>query len=450
MFDALSSRLEALATKLRGRGRLTQADVDEALREIRTALLEADVHVVVVRNLVARIRERCVGTELLGSLSPGQQVVRAVRDELREVLGGEALRLTYAPRPPTVVLLAGLQGSGKTTTAAKLALWFKRQGRSPLLVGADLQRPAAVEQLAILARQAGVPMYSEPTDPVSVAQAGVMEASRRLRDVVVVDTAGRLAVDDELMAEVAAIRDAVSPRYTFLVIDAMVGQDAVATASAFHERLALDGLIVTKLDGDARGGAVLSAREVVGRPVVFASTGERLENFDLFHPDRMADRILGMGDVLSLIEAAERTMDLEVAERGATRLKEGRFSLQDLVDQMRQLRRMGPLKGIIGMLPGLPPELKNADIDESRLVRIEAIVSSMTPEERDNPNIIDASRRLRIARGAGVETAEVSRLVREFNEMQKAMRALGLGAGRAKKQKTKKAGRSSGRMRSGR
>ena len=323
MFDALSSRLEGILGRLRNRGRLSDADVDEALREIRSALLEADVEVGVARSLVDGIRARLVGEEMSRSLSPGQQVVKAVDQELVRVLGGEALRISYAPAPPTVVLLAGLQGSGKTTTSAKLARWFRQQGRNPLLVGADLQRPAAVEQLRILGGQAGVPVFSEATDPVSVSRAALEEARRRGRDLLIVDTAGRLSIDEALMEEVRQVSAVLSPHYTFLVIDAMTGQDAVSTARAFHEALELDGVILTKLDSDARGGAALSVKEVVGRPIAFASTGERLADFDLFHPDRMASRILGMGDMLSLIEQAEREFDRQVAEEGAARLMEG-------------------------------------------------------------------------------------------------------------------------------
>jgi len=343
------------------------------------------------------------------------------------VLGGEALRLTYASRPPTVVLLAGLQGSGKTTTAAKLAQWWKQQGRHPMLVGADLQRPAAVEQLRVLGAQAGVTVFSEPSDPVRVARAGLAEARRLGRDVCIVDTAGRLAIDEALMREVRDISRAVEPHYTFLVVDAMTGQDAVATASAFHATLELDGVIVTKLDGDARGGAALSVKEVVGRPIVFASTGEKLGDFDLFHPDRMADRILGMGDVLSLIEQAERTMDEEVVARSASRLLSGRFTLEDLVEQLQQVKKLGSLGGIMKLLPGMSKDVRAAadQIDDREVNRVEAIVRSMTPAERVEPAIIDGSRRLRIARGSGTSTQDVNQLLKQFKEMQKLMRGAG-------------------------
>ncbi|MFI5041015.1 MAG: signal recognition particle protein [Acidimicrobiales bacterium] len=427
MFDSLSERFDTIFTRLRGKGRLGDAEVDEVLREIRVALLEADVNLVVVRGLVNRIRDACVGAELSKSLTPAQQVIKIVHAELVETLGGETLRITYAPRPPTVVLLAGLQGSGKTTAAAKLARWFKQQGRSPLLVGADLQRPAAVEQLRVLGAQAGVPVFSEPTDPVGVARAGLAEAERVGRDVLIVDTAGRLTVDLELMEEVRRISDAVSPHYTFLVIDAMIGQDAVTTAEAFHRSLELDGVVISKLDGDARGGAALSVKEVVGRPVVFASTGEKLADFELFHPDRMASRILGMGDVLTLIERAEQEYDSEVATRAAERLQEGAFTLDDFLEQMQQIKKMGPLSGLMKMMPGLPKELRNAEIDDRELSRVEAIIRSMTPAERADPTVINGSRRLRIATGSGTTTTAVNSLVRQFHEAQKMFRAAGLG-----------------------
>ncbi len=429
MFDALSDRLERIAGRLRSRGRLSEADLDDALWEIRTALLEADVELGVVRSFIEAVRVRCSDEVLSKSLTPGQQVVKAVHEELVRVLGGETLKITYASRPPTVVLLAGLQGSGKTTTAAKLALWWKQQGRNPLLVGADLQRPAAVEQLRVLGSQAGVTVFSQPTDPVAVAVAGLEEARRLGRDICIVDTAGRLAIDQELMEEVQRVSGAVSPHYTLLVVDAMTGQDAVATATAFHEALALDGVILTKLDGDARGGAALSVKEVVGRPIAFASTGERLGDFDLFHPDRMADRILGMGDVLSLIEQAERTMDREAVERSAARLMEGRFTLEDFLQQLQQVRKLGSLGGIMKLMPGMSKEMRQAadQIDDREVSRVEAIVRAMTPAERAEPSLIDGSRRLRIARGSGTSTQDVNQLLKQFREMQKMMRGVGAG-----------------------
>jgi signal recognition particle subunit SRP54 len=425
MFDALADRFDAIFTRLRGRGRLGERDVDEVLREIRLALLEADVNFLVVKGFIGRVKERLVGVELSKSLTPAQQVIKAVHQELVATLGGEPLRITYASRPPTVVLLAGLQGSGKTTAAAKLARWFRQQGRNPLLVGADLQRPAAVDQLRVLGAQAGVPVFSEPSDPVTVAARGVEEARRTGRDVVIVDTAGRLTVDAALMDEVRRVREAVEPHYTFLVIDAMTGQDAVTTAEAFHAALALDGVILTKLDGDARGGAALSVKEVVGRPIAFASVGEKLADLDTFHPDRMASRILGMGDVLTLIEKAEQAYDAEVAQRAAEKLQRGQLSLEDFLEQMQQLKKMGPLQNLIGMLPGVPKELKQAQVDDRELARIEAIIRSMTPEERRNPQIINGSRRLRIAKGSGTTTADVNQLLRQFKEVQKMMKVFG-------------------------
>src|ERR1700722_3249167 len=431
MFDALSDRLEGILGRLRSRGRLSDADVDGALREIRTALLEADVDVGVARSLVEGIRNRVVGAELSKSLSPGQQVVKAVHDELVEVLGGETLRLSYASAPPTVILLAGLQGSGKTTTSAKLARWFRQQGRNPLLVGADLQRPAAVEQLRILGAQASVPVFSEASDPVSVARAGLEEARRTGRDVLIVDTAGRLAIDEALMEEVRQVSEVVSPHFTFLVIDAMTGQDAVATAEAFHATLDLDGVILTKLDGDARGGAALSVKEGVGRPIAFASPGERPADFDQFHPDRMASRILGMGDVMSLIEQAEREFDGDVTQQGAARLLEGRFTLEDFLSQLQQVKKLGSLGGILSLLPGMPKELKQAkdSIDDRQLVQVEAIIQSMTRKERADPSLIDGGRRKRIATGSGTTIQEVNQLLRQFKEAQQMMRSPGMLGG---------------------
>ena len=425
MFEALSDRFEGIFKRLRGKGRLSEADVDEAMREIRVALLEADVNVRVARGFVGRVREQLVGVELSKSLSPDQQVIKAVHEELIRSLGGDGLKIVYASKPPTVVLMAGLQGSGKTTNTAKLARWFKAQGRHPLLVGADLQRPAAVEQLRTLGRQVDVPVFSEPADPVFVAARGIDEARRLGRDVVIVDTAGRLAIDAEMMDQVRRISQAVQPTYTFLVVDAMTGQDAVTVAEAFHETLALDGVIMSKLDGDARGGAALSVKEVVGRPIVFASTGEKLDAFEPFYPDRMAGRILGMGDVLSLIEKAEQVYEKDEAEKAAARLMEGEFTFDDFLEQMQQIKKMGSLQSLVGMLPGMPKELKNAQIDDGELKRIEAMIHSMTLDERRQPQLINGSRRLRIANGSGTTTGEVNRLVKQFLEMQKMMKRMG-------------------------
>ncbi len=425
MFDSLSDRLQGVVKRLKGKGRLTEADVDEVMGEIRTALLEADVNIGVVRDVVARIREAAVGATVSQALDPSQQIIKIVNEELVAMLGGETLKITYASQPPTVVLMAGLQGSGKTTSAAKLARWFKSQGRQPLLVGADLQRPAAVDQLRTLGSQISVPVFSEPGDPVVTARRGVDEAKRLGKDVVIVDTAGRLAVDEEMMRQVADISQQVSPKYTFLVVDAMTGQDAVGVAEAFHQRLSIDGVILSKLDGDARGGAALSVKTVIGRPIAFAATGEKIDAFEQFHPDRMAGRILGMGDMLTLIEQAEKVFEQDKAEEAAQRMLEGQFTLEDFLDQLQQLKKMGPLSGIMGMLPGMPKEMKNAQIGDDQVKVTEAIIRSMTKEERARPEIINGSRRTRIAKGSGTQVSDVNRLVKQFTEMQKMMKRMG-------------------------
>ena len=425
MFESLSDRLGAVVGKLRNRGRLTEADVDEVLGEIRTALLEADVNVTVVRNVLARIREQAVGAALSKALDPAQQVVKVVHAELIALLGGETLSISYASTPPTVVLMAGLQGSGKTTSAAKLASWFKKQGRQPMLVGADLQRPAAVEQLRVLGAQIDVPVFSVPGDPVDTARAGLEEARRLGRNVLIVDTAGRLAIDEEMMQQVRRISEAVSPNYTFLVVDAMTGQDAVTVAEAFNATLAIDGVILSKLDGDARGGAALSVKEVIGKPIAFAATGEKLDAFEQFHPDRMAGRILGMGDMLTLIEQAEQVFEKEQAEKAAKKLMGGKFTLDDFLDQLQQLKKMGPLQNVLGMIPGMGAQLQGQEISDDQVRRTEAIIRSMTPAERENPTIINGSRRSRIAKGSGTQVQDVNRLVKQFGEMQKMMKRFG-------------------------
>jgi signal recognition particle subunit SRP54 len=444
MFEALSDRFEGIFSRLGRKGRLTDEDVDEVLREIRLALLEADVNFKVVKGFIARVKEDLVGQQLSEALNPAQQVIKAVHQELVNTLGGETIRITYAPKPPTVVLMAGLQGSGKTTNSAKLANWFKSKGRHPLLVGADLQRPAAVDQLRTLGGQVGVPVFSEATDPVAVAKASLDEARRTGRDVVILDTAGRLAIDAELMAQVRQISEETKPDYTFLVIDAMTGQDAVNTAEAFHETLALDGVILTKLDGDARGGAALSVKEVVGCPIAFASTGEKVKDFDLFHPDRLAGRILGMGDMLTLIEKAEEVFEKEQAEEAAGRLLEGQFTLEDFLEQMQQVKKMGPLGGIMKMLPGIPKEVRNTEIDDRELARVEAIIYSMTVAERRKPDLIDNSRKERIARGSGMQVTDVAALLTQFKEMQKLMKRMG-GIGSKKVTKGRHAKKTKGK-----
>ncbi|HAS13058.1 signal recognition particle protein [Acidimicrobiia bacterium EGI L10123] len=454
MFEALSDRFDGIFARIKGKGKLREEDVDETLREIRLALLEADVNFQVVKNLVARIRERVVGIEVSQALNPAQQVIKIVNEELVESLGGETIKISYASKPPTVVLMAGLQGSGKTTNSAKLARWFKAQGRNPLLVGADLQRPAAVQQLRTLAEQVGVPVYSADDeivaggqgDPVDVAKACIDEARRLGKDVVIVDTAGRLAIDAELMEQVRQISEATAPDYTFLVVDAMTGQDAVTVAESFNETLALDGVILTKLDGDARGGAALSVKEVVGKPIAFASTGEKLDDFDLFHPDRLAGRILGMGDVLTLIEKAESVYEEKEAEAAAQKLMEGQFTFDDFLDQMAQIKKMGSISSLLGMMPGIPKEVKNVNIDDKELNRIEGMIHSMTRAERNDPTIIDGSRRARIAEGSGTDVGQVSQLVKQFMEMQKMIKSMPGMGNRVAKRKKKKGKKGGGRV----
>ena len=446
MFDTLSNRFEGIFKRMRGLGTLRESDVDEVLREIRLALLEADVNLHVVRSFQERVRQRCVGAEVHRALDPVQQVIKFVHEELITTLGGETLEISHPAKPPTVVLLAGLQGSGKTTNAAKLASWFKQQGRNPMLVGADLQRPAAVDQLRTLGAAIGVPVFSEPSDPIAVARRGVAEAVASSRDVVICDTAGRLAIDDEMMDQVGRISDAIEPHYTFLVVDAMTGQDAVTTAESFHAVLELDGVILTKVDGDARGGAALSVKEVVGRPIAFSSTGEKIDEFELFHPDRVASRILGMGDVLTLIEKAEQVYEEAEAEATAAKLLEGEFTLEDFLEQMRQLKKMGSLQDLVGMLPGAPPELRKAEIEDERIAQVEAIICSMTPQERAAPRMIDGSRRQRIAAGSGTRPSEISQLLRQFGDVQRMMKKMGGGKGPGAGRKKPKKGRKGSRV----
>ncbi|MEX1006232.1 MAG: signal recognition particle protein [Acidimicrobiia bacterium] len=427
MFDALADRFEGIFKKLRSRGLLTDKEIDEVARELRVALLEADVNVGVARNFIARVKERARGAEVSKSLSPAQQVIKIVSEELVATLGGTTGKLTVASKPPSVVIMAGLQGSGKTTASAKLAKHLVTQGRRPLLVGADLQRPAAVEQLRVLGERVGVPVYSEPTDPVAVARASLEEAARLGRDVVIVDTAGRLQIDTELMDELRGLRDVVHPNDTLLVVDAMTGQEAVNVATEFDEAVGLTGVVLTKIDGDARGGAALSVKEVVGKPILFAGTGEKLDDFEPFHPDRMASRILGMGDVLTLIEKAEATFDQEEMAKAEQKLRKGQLTLEDFLDQMRQVKKMGPIQNILGMLPGMPKELRDAEIDDGEIARVEAIICSMTPAERRDPSLVNGSRRLRIAQGSGVTTQDVNGLLKQFKLVQQMMRGVAKG-----------------------
>ena len=430
MFEGLSDRIEGVLGRLRGKGKLSPEQVEEVLREVRLALLEADVHTAVVRGFLSRVRERAVGDEVTKALGPAQQVVKIVHEELVRILGGQAAPLTYSPKPPTVIMLAGLQGSGKTTAAGKLALFLSKRGKKPLLVACDLQRPAAVEQLKLVGDQIGVPVVTRTgMTPVEVAGEGLSEAKRLQRDVVIVDTAGRLHVDEEMMAEAAAIRDRVDPTETLFVADSMTGQDAVNVATAFLERVDYSGIILTKLDGDARGGAALSIAEVSGRPVKFASVGERLDAFEPFHPDRMASRILGMGDMLTLIEKAEEAYEEDQQAELEEKILKQTFSLEDFLETMKGLRKMGPLQSLIGMMPGMRQQLKDVEVDESDLARVEAIIHSMTPAERRDPALLNKSRKQRVARGCGRTPQDVNMLLRQFDQAKVLMKAVAAGGG---------------------
>ncbi|MGO1050079.1 signal recognition particle protein [Crossiella sp. CA198] len=441
MFDTLSDRLTSVLKNLRGKGKLSDADIDATCREIRIALLEADVALPVVRSFIAQIKERAKGAEVSQALNPAQQVVKIVNEELVAILGGETRRLNLAKTPPTVIMLAGLQGAGKTTLAGKLAKHLAGQNHTPLLVACDLQRPNAVNQLQIVGQRAGVPVFApEPGngvgDPVAVARLAIEEARKSQHDLVIVDTAGRLGVDEELMKQAADIRDAVQPDEVLFVVDAMIGQDAVSTATAFQEGVGFTGVVLTKLDGDARGGAALSVREVTGQPIMYASNGEKLEDFDVFHPDRMASRILGMGDVLTLIEQAEQVFDAQEAEKQAQKLGAGELTLEDFLQQMMAVRKMGPIANLLGMLPGAG-QMKDAiaQVDEKQLDRVQAIIRGMTPAERADPKIINASRRQRIAKGSGVAISEINNLVNRFFDAKKMMQQMagrfGMGGGSA-------------------
>ncbi|HET6497662.1 MAG TPA: signal recognition particle protein [Coriobacteriia bacterium] len=428
MFESLTERLQAAFAGLTGKGRLSEADVDTAMREIRLALLEADVNYRVVKDFVARVRDRAVGTDVAKSLTPGQTVIRIVLDEMTALLGRTDARLVFSGRLPGVVMLVGLQGSGKTTASAKLANILRKQGRRPLLVACDVYRPAAVDQLHALGRELDIPVFHVAgAEPVEIARAGVKEAVAQMRDTVIIDTAGRLHVDDAMMDEAAEIKAALRPDQVVMVVDAMTGQDAVTAAQAFLARVDFDGVILTKLDGDARGGAALSIRQVTGRPIMFAGVGEKLDALDPFHPDRMAKRILGMGDVVTLIEKAAETADLESAQELEGRLRSAEFTLDDFLTQLRQVKKLGGVAGLLKMLPSTGPlkGVSAADIDEGQLDRVAAIVQSMTAAERANPKILNGSRRERIARGAGVTVFDVNQLVKQFEHARKLMRQFG-------------------------
>jgi len=429
VFDTLSDRLQSALGDLRGRGKLDEEAISRAMREIRLALLEADVNFEVVKDFVAQVRERALGQEVLKSLTPGQQVVRAVHEELTALMGAGSSKLAFTSRPPTVILLAGLQGSGKTTAAAKLSLVLRQEGRNPGLVAADLQRPAAIDQLEQLGRQIQVPVYREDgSDPVTVVRNGIERLTEDGADTVILDTAGRLHVDEELMEELERVRAAAKPANVLLVLDAMTGQEAVNVALAFQERIAFDGVLMTKLDGDARGGAALSVKAVTGRPIKLISVGEKLDQLEYFHPDRMASRILGMGDVLTLIERAEQAVEEDEQKELEARMLEGQFSFDDFLKSYRMLRRMGSIQGVLKLIPGVGKQLDGLDqIDEKQFARVEAAILSMTPQERALPRMIDGPRRERIARGSGTTVEEVNRLLEGRKEMEKLMKGMSKG-----------------------
>ena len=441
MFDTLSDKLQATLGDVRGKGRLDEDTISKAMREIRLALLEADVNFEVVKSFVAGVRERATGQDVLKSLTPGQQVVKIVHEELTSLMGSGDSRLAFG-RPPTVILMAGLQGSGKTTTSAKLALLLRKDGKKPALVAADLQRPAAIDQLEQLGRQIQIPVYRKETkDPVEVVKYGIQAAQTAGQDVVILDTAGRLHIDEELMQELARVRDAAKPTNVLLVLDSMTGQEAVNVAQSFFERIAFDGVVLTKLDGDARGGAALSVKAVTGKPIKLVSVGEKLDQLEYFYPERMASRILGMGDVLTLIEKAEAAVEEDEQEAMEARMRAGQFSFDDFLSAQKMLKRMGPIQGVLKLIPGLGNQLKDVDIDERQLARVEAIVLSMTPQERRMPHLINGSRRLRIARGSGQTIQDVNKLLSARKQMEKMMKQMGKGKMPSLPQQMTRAGR---------
>ena len=423
-FEGLTAKLSAAFKKLRGKGRLTESDIKEAMREIRLALLEADVSYKVVKDFVKSVSERCVGADVMESLTPAQMVVKIVNEELVKLMGSENQRITISPKSPTVVMLVGLQGAGKTTNGAKLAGLFKKQGKRPLLVACDIYRPAAIKQLEVVGGQLDIPVFQMGQEnPVKIAKAAIRHAQQHGNDIVFLDTAGRLHIDEDLMTELKSIKSEVQPSEILLVVDAMTGQDAVNAAQSFNEWLEIDGVILTKLDGDARGGAALSVKAVTGKPIKFIGTGEKLDMIEPFHPERMASRILGMGDVLTLIEKAEQALDQKKAMELEQRLRQNKFTLADFYDQLVQIKSMGSMQDILGMLPGMG-SMKNVKVDESALTRIEAIILSMTPHERENPNCLNSSRKRRIALGCGQKVEDINRLLKQFEQMQQLMKQL--------------------------
>ena len=427
LFEGLSGKLQETMKKFRGKGRVTEKDVKDMMREIKLALLEADVNFKVVKEFINNVSERAVGQEVLESLTPGQQVIKIVHEELINLMGKVPAKITFASKPPTIYMMVGLQGAGKTTTSGKLAAVLRKQGKNPILAACDVYRPAAVKQLQVVGNQLGIPVFSDErsNDPVRIAEEAVKYAGNKLHDVVIIDTAGRLHINEELMEELENIKNTVHPQEILLVIDSMTGQDAVNVAESFNQKLGVDGLILTKLDGDARGGAALSVKAVTGKPIKFACTGEKLSDIEPFYPDRMASRILGMGDVLSLIEKAQEAFDEKKALEMERKLRTQQFTLDDFLDQMQQVKKMGPLNQVLGMLPGMNSKaMQNVEVDEKKLVRIEAIIKSMTAKERNDASIINGSRRKRIAAGSGTTIQEVNKLLKEFEEMKKLMRMM--------------------------
>lgn len=425
-FEGLSDRLESAFQRLKSKGSLTEHDVREAMREVRLALLEADVNFKVAKDFTNTVTERAIGAQVMESLTPSQMVIKIVNEELTNLMGGTQTRLTSAPHPPTVVMMCGLQGSGKTTHSAKIALSLKKKGHRPLLVACDIYRPAAIKQLQVVGEQAGVPVFEMgQSDPVMIAQEAIKLAKDQGYDYVFLDTAGRLHIDEELMNELKAVKDAVHPHEILLVVDSMTGQDAVTVANGFNDALGIDGLVLTKLDGDTRGGAALSARAVTGKPIKFIGIGEKLEDLDVFHPDRMASRILGMGDMLSLIEKAEQALDEKKARELEEKIRKNKFDMNDLLDQFSQIRKMGSVKDMLAMIPGVSKQIKDVEVDESQFDRIQAIILSMTPGERENPDIINPSRKRRIAAGCGMQVEDVNRLLAQFKQMQKMFKQFG-------------------------
>ena len=434
-FEGLSDKISNAFKKIRSKGKLTEQDVKDAMREVRLALLEADVNYKVAKDFTKQCTERCVGEKVMESLTPAQMVVKIVKEELTALMGGEASRINMASNPPTVIMMCGLQGSGKTTHSAKLGKMLKKKGHRPLLVACDVYRPAAISQLQIVGEQAGVKVFEMGSEkPEKIAKEAIKYAKDYGHDIVIVDTAGRLHIDEEMMGELTRLKADVNPNEILLVIDAMLGQDAVNVAKSFNETLEIDGVIVTKLDGDTRGGAALSVREVTGKPIKFAGTGEKLDDLEEFFPERMASRILGMGDVMSLIEKAEQSFDEKKAKELEKKLKHNDFDLNDLLDQFAQIKKMGPLKQVLGMVPGLGNQLKDVDIDDKQLVRVESIIYSMTPQEREEPDILNASRKKRIAAGCGMKVEDVNRLLKQYEQMKKMFKQLGK-MGKKKKRK---------------